>query len=79
MRILHAASGGVTESDVLLASASQAIIVGFNVGEEIGVERVAERMGVEIRHYNIIYQLIEDMERALHGILEPTYTDVILG
>ena len=79
VRILHAASGGVTESDVLLASASQAIIVGFNVGEEIGVERVAERMGVEIRHYNIIYQLIEDVERALHGMLEPTYTDVVLG
>jgi len=79
VRILHAASGGVTESDVLLASASQAIVVGFNVGEEIGVERVAERMGVEIRHYDIIYQLIEDVERALHGMLEPTFTDVILG
>ena len=79
VRILHAGSGGVTESDVLLASASQAIIVGFNVGEEIGVERVAERMGVEIRHYNIIYQLIVDVERALHGMLEPTFTDVVLG
>ena len=79
VRILHAASGGVTESDVLLASASQAIIVAFNVGEENGVDRVAERMGVEIRHYNIIYQLIEDVERALHGILEPTFSDVILG
>ena len=79
VRILHAASGGITESDVLLASASQAIIVAFNVGEENGVDRVAERMGVEIRHYNIIYQLIEDVERALHGILEPTFSDVILG
>jgi len=79
VRILHAASGGVTESDVLLASASKAIIVGFNVGEENGVQRVAERRGVEIRHYQIIYQLIEDVERALHGILEPTFTDVVLG
>jgi translation initiation factor IF-2 len=79
VRVLHAASGGITESDVLLASASQAIIVGFNVGEEIGVERVAERMGVEIRHYSIIYQLIEDVDQALRGMLEPVSTDVILG
>ena len=79
VRILHAGSGNVTESDILLASASEAIIVGFNVGEELGVDRVSERMRVEIRHYQIIYQLIEDIERALHGILEPTYTDVIIG
>ena len=79
VRILHSGSGNVTESDILLASASEAIIVGFNVGEELGVDRVSERMRVEIRHYQIIYQLIEDIERALHGILEPTYTDVIIG
>ena len=79
VRILHAGSGNVTESDVLLASASNAIIVGFSVGEEMGVERVADRMGVEIRHYGIIYQLIDDVEQALHGMLEPTFTDVILG
>ncbi len=79
VRILHAGSGGITETDILLASASQAIIIGFNVGEQIGVDRIAERMGVEIRHYRIIYQLIEDIERALHGMLEPEYTDVVLG
>ena len=79
VRILHAGSGGITESDILLASASDAIIVGFNVGEELGINRVSERMGVEIRHYQIIYQLIEDIERALHGILEPTYSDIIIG
>ena len=79
VRILHAGSGNVTETDILLASASEAIIVGFNVGEELGVDKVSERMRVEIRHYQIIYQLIEDIERALHGILEPTYTDVIIG
>ena len=79
VRILHAGSGGITESDILLASASDAIIVGFNVGEELGIDRVSERMGVEIRHYQIIYQLIEDIERALHGILEPTYSDIIIG
>ena len=79
VRILHAGSGNVTESDVLLASASDAIIVGFSVGEEIGVERMAERMGVEVRHYRIIYQMIDDIGLALHGMLEPAFTDVILG
>ena len=79
VRILHAGSGNVTESDVLLASASGAIIVGFAVGNALGVERVAERMGVEIRHYAIIYQMIEDIEQALHGMLEPAYTDIIIG
>lgn len=79
VRILHAGSGNVTESDVLLASASDAIIVGFAVGNALGVERVAERMGVEIRHYNIIYQMIEDIEQALHGMLEPAYTEVTIG
>ena len=53
--------------------------MGFTVGDEIGVERVAERMGVEIRHYDIIYHLIEDVEQALHGMLDPTYTDVVMG
>ena len=79
VRILHAGSGNVTESDVLLASASDAIIVGFSVGDEIGVERVAERMGVEVRHYDIIYQMIDDISQALHGMLEPSFTDVIIG
>lgn len=79
IRILHSGSGVITESDLMLASASQAIIVGFNVGEEARVPRAAQRMGVEIRHYSIIYQLIEDMDRALRGMLEPVFTDVILG
>jgi len=79
VRILHAGSGAVTESDVLLASASSAIIIGFTVGTEISAERLAERMGVEVRHYNIIYQLIDDVERALHGMLEPVVADVVLG
>ena len=79
VRVLHAGSGNVTESDILLASASDAIIVAFSVGAEIGVERVAERMGVEIRHYRIIYQLIDDVRQALHGMLQPTFTDVVLG
>jgi translation initiation factor IF-2 len=79
VRILHAASGAITESDVLLASASQAIVVGFTVSTESSAERLAERLGVEIRHYDIIYRLTEEVEKALRGILEPTLTDVVLG
>ena len=79
VRILHSGVGAVTESDVLLASASSAIVIGFNVTSDAVVERAAERAGVELRHYNIIYRLIEDIEKALHGMLEPEYTDVTLG
>ena len=77
--ILHAGSGTITETDVLLASASKAIIIGFSTTTQQGVERLAEREGVEIRHYNIIYRLIEDVEKALRGILESTYAEVVQG
>jgi len=79
IRILHAGSGTVTESDVLLASASSAIVIGFTVGAETSAERLANRMGVEIRHYDIIYQLVDDMQRGLHGMLEPVYTETVVG
>ncbi len=79
VRVLHTASGAVTESDVLLASASEAIIISFSIGAEPGAERLADRMGVEIRHYKIIYQLIDDIELALHGMLEPVFTEVVVG
>jgi translation initiation factor IF-2 len=79
VRILHSASGTITESDVLLASASKAIVIGFTIGSEPSAERLADRMGVEIRRYDIIYQLIDDVERGLHGMLDPVYTDVVLG
>ena len=79
IRILHAGSGAVTESDVLLASASSAIIIGFTIGAESSAERLADRMGVEIRNYDIIYQLIDDMQQALHGMLEPVYTESLVG
>ena len=79
VRVLHTAVGAVTESDVLLASASEGVIISFSVGSEPSAERLADRMGVEIRPYNIIYQLIDDVELALHGMLEPLYTEVIVG
>ena len=79
VRVLHSGSGAVTESDVMLASASDAIVIGFTIGAEPSAERLAERMGVEIRHYNIIYQLIDDVSLALQGMLEPVYADVVVG
>jgi translation initiation factor IF-2 len=79
VHILHAGSGATTESDVLLASASNAIIVEFTVKTENSAERLAQRLGVEIRHYDVIYQVIEDVEKALHGLIDPVFTDVVIG
>ena len=78
-RIIHSGSGSVSDSDVQLAAASNGIILAFNVGFEIGAERTAERLGVEVRHYQIIYRLLEDVEQALHGMLEPEFEEVIVG
>ena len=79
VRVLHTGVGAVTESDVLLASASDGVIISFSIGTEPSADRLADRMGVEIRPYNIIYQLIDDIELALHGMLEPVYTEVVVG
>ena len=79
IRILHSGCGTVTESDVMLASASNAVVIGFTVGTETSAERMADRMGVDIRRYDIIYHLIDDMQQALQGMLQPVFTDVILG
>ena len=78
-RVIHSGSGLVSDSDVQLASASGGIILAFNVGFEIGAERTAERLGVEVREYRIIYRLLEDVEQALHGMLEPEYAEVVVG
>ena len=79
VNIVHIASGAITESDVMLGLASQAIIVGFNTEPGQGATALANQEGVEIRHYNIIYNLLEDVERALTGLLEPVYRDVTEG
>ena len=76
VRIIHAAAGSITESDVLLAVASSAVVVGFNVGPEPGARRQADQDGVQIRRYDIIYRLTEDIQKALTGMLEPTFEDV---
>ena len=78
-RVIHSGSGSVSDSDVQLAAASGGIILAFNVGFEIGAERTAERLGVEVRNYQIIYRLLEDVEQALHGMLEPEYEEVTVG
>lgn len=79
VNIVHIASGTITESDVLLAVASKAIVIGFNSEPEPGARSLAGQEGVEIRHYNIIYNLVEDVEKALTGLLEPVYQDVTEG
>ena len=68
---VHAASGSITESDVLLAVASEAIIIGFNSQPEPGARILANQSGVEVRSYDIIYNLIDDVEKALKGLLGP--------
>ncbi len=79
VKIIHAAPGGVTESDVLLASASNAILIGFNVRPERGVADIAAREGVDLRLYTIIYQLIDEFRQAMLGRLKPEFRETTLG
>ncbi len=79
INILHAETGNISESDIMLASASNAIIVGFNVEADTSAHRLAETEGISIRMYDIIYRLTEDIEKALKGMLEPEKQEVILG
>ncbi len=79
INILYSETGNVTENDVMLAAASHAIIVGFNVQADTSARRLAEAEAVSIRLYEIIYRLIEDIEKALKGMLEPEFREVPLG
>ena len=79
VNIVHIASGGITESDILLAVASQAIIIGFNSPPEQGAQALANQEGVEIRSYDVIYHITEDVSLALTGMLEPVFRDVLEG
>jgi translation initiation factor IF-2 len=78
-KILHQGIGDVSESDVMLASASDAIILGFRVDTDEAARRAAVQDGVDIRRYDIIYKVIEDVEKALTGMLEPVYEPVVIG
>jgi translation initiation factor IF-2 len=79
VRLLHAAVGGISESDVLLAEASDAIIIGFSVLPDESARKMAEDLGVEIRLYRIIYEITDDIRKALGGMLAPTKQDQVLG
>lgn len=79
VNIIHQAVGAVSESDVLLAAASNAVIIGFNVRPEPNARRAAERDGVDIRVYRIIYNLLDDVEAAMVGLLDPEYKEQVLG
>ncbi len=77
--IIHSGTGNVSESDVMLAIASKALIVGFSIGSEEGARRLAGAKGIDIRYYDVIYSLIDDVDKALKGLLEPSYVEVIEG
>ena len=78
-RIIHAGAGGISESDVTLAEAAHAAIIGFNVRAHKEARGAAERAGVEIRYYNIIYDLVDDVKKAMSGLLPPTLRETMLG
>lgn len=79
VNIVHAGVGGVTESDVMLATASKAIIVGFNVVPESGVAGIAEHEGIEIRRYSIIYDLMDEVKKSMEGLLAPIAVEKVTG
>ena len=79
VNILYAETGNITENDVMLAAASKAVIVGFSVQADVAARRLAETEGVSIRLYDIIYRMMEDIEKALNGMLEPVEKETVLG
>lgn len=79
VNILHAETGNIGENDIMLASASDAVVIGFNVQADSAARRLAEAQGVSIRLYEIIYRLTEDVEKALKGMLEPEERETVLG
>jgi translation initiation factor IF-2 len=78
-RIVHSGVGGITESDIVLATASKAVVVGFNVRANVQAKSAADQAGAEIRYYNIIYDLVDDVKAAMSGLLAPTVRELFLG
>jgi len=79
LNVIHSSVGAITETDVNLASASNAIILGFNVRPEVKAAALAEKEGVDVRLYNIIYDAVDDIKKAMEGLLEPTFKEKFLG
>lgn len=79
VRIIHSGVGTITESDIMLASTSDAIIIGFNVRPSSNITSLAERESIEIRTYRVIYDIIDDIEAAMKGMLDPIFKEVVLG
>ncbi|MBI4300720.1 MAG: translation initiation factor IF-2, partial [Chloroflexi bacterium] len=79
VKVLHSGSGNITESDVLLAIASKAIVIGFNSRPEPGARRLADAEGVDIRFYSVIYNLVDDIQKAMVGLLEPVFVEAVDG
>ena len=79
VKVIHGGVGAINESDVVLASASNAIIIGFNVRPDVVAKQTAEREGVDVRLYKVIYQAIEDVEAAMKGMLDPVFEEKIIG
>ncbi|MDP2811276.1 MAG: translation initiation factor IF-2 [Rhodocyclaceae bacterium] len=79
VQIVHAAVGGITESDVNLAGASKAVIIGFNTRADAGARKAAENLGVDIRYYTIIYEAVDEVKAAMSGMLSPEKKEVIIG
>jgi translation initiation factor IF-2 len=78
-RVLHTGTGRVTESDVMLAVASSAIVIAFNVEVDEAARRMADSEGIDVRRYDVIYKLVDDIDKALQGMLEPVYQDKVIG
>ena len=79
VRVIHSGVGGVTESDVMLAVASDAIVIGFHVKAEVRAQELIEKEGIDARYYSIIYEVVQDIQKAMEGLLEPTLKEVFEG
>ena len=79
MKIIHTGIGAVSKSDVTLAHSSDAIIMGYNVRPDVQARQAAEELGVEIRNYKVIYEVLDDIRKAMVGLLGPTYKEEVIG